>query len=277
VESIYHPEEANEFRAKHPDIPPELALRVYTSRLIGREPSLVLHGGGNTSVKFRIKNVVGEEQEVLYVKGSGVDLAIIEPAGFVGLDLEPLRKLCRLSALPDEEMENQLKVHKIRFSSPDPSVEALLHAFLPSRYIDHTHADFILALSNQKNGEALLKDALQGKVAILPYLTPGLTLARGALARFEQDPEVEAMVVAHHGIFTFGEDAQTSYERMIRYVGRAEAYVKEKMRSRDFGVPREDLPSPRDLPGATARLNQGVRGACAFKDKGGHLRRFYAR
>ncbi len=213
MKNLFDPREAEKFTARYPDIPPELALRVYTSRLIGGDPSLVLHGGGNTSVKLRMKNIVGEFQEVLFVKGSGVDLAAIDPGGFVGLKLEPLRKLRQLSNLPDEEMENQLQTHKIHFSSPDPSVEALLHAFVPSRYIDHTHADSILTLTNQRSGENFLKEALGSEVAILPYLRPGLPLAKGVLERYEENPEIEAVVIAHHGIFTFGEDAKTAYAK----------------------------------------------------------------
>jgi rhamnulose-1-phosphate aldolase/alcohol dehydrogenase len=275
VKNSFDPKEAQKFTARYPDMPPELALRVYTSRLLGGDPSLVLHGGGNTSVKLRVKNIVGEFQEVLFVKGSGVDLATIEPSGFVGLELEPLRKLRKLSNLLDEEMENQLQIHKIHFSSPDPSVEALLHAFVPSRYIDHTHADSILTLTNQRSGENFLKEALGSEVAILPYLTPGLPLAKGVLERHEENPEIEAMVVAHHGIFTFGEDARTAYERMVQYVNKAEAYVKEKARGKPFGITRTDGAPPKDPGAAIARFNQAVRGACAFRDRGGQLRRFY--
>lgn len=275
LKNLFNEKEVQEFVAKYPTIPPELALRIYTSRLIGQDPDLVLHGGGNTSVKIRIKNIVGEEQEVLYVKGSGIDLATIEPLGFVGLELEPLRKLQNLKSLSDEEMENQLLIHKVSFSSPSPSVEALLHAFLPARYIDHAHADFILVLANQKGGEGCLKEALGPKIAIIPYLTPGLPLAQGVRERYEQNPGIEGVVVIHHGIFTFGEDARTSYERMICYVGRAEEYVKAKTEKKVFGSLRKDWIPPEDLASSLARLNQTVRGVCAFRSPGGQLRRFY--
>jgi len=275
MKSLFDPKESKEFIAKFLNLPPDLVLRVYTSRLIGQDPHLVLHGGGNTSVKLRVKNVVGEEQDVLYVKGSGVDLATIEPRGFVGLELNPLRKLQSLPSLADEEMENQLQIHKISFSSPDPSVEALLHAFLPPRYIDHTHADSILILTNQKHGEDFLKEALGPRVAILPYFMPGISLARAVLERYEQNPDVEAIVVIHHGIFTFGEDARTSYERMIEYVNKAETYIGERTRSKVFGSTRVDLAPPRDFSSSVARFNQTVRGACAFRTESNQLRRFY--
>ena len=275
MKNLFNLTEAQEFIAKYPTIPSDLVLRIYTSRLIGKEPRLVLHGGGNTSVKLKVKNIVGEEREVLYVKGSGRDMATMEPSGFVGLELAPLRKLHRLQELADEDMENQLQIHKISFSSPDPSVEALLHAFLPARYIDHTHADSILILSNQKDGDDLLREALGEKVGILPYLTPGIHLAQGVLKRHEQNPRMEAIVVIHHGIFTWGQDAKTSYERMIEYVSRAETFIEERTRKKALGTPRLDLASPKDFLFSVARFNQAVRGACAFRIRDGRLRRFY--
>jgi len=276
MKSLFDPKESQQFITRYPSIPPDLALRVYTSRLIGQDPDLVLHGGGNTSVKLRGKNVLGEEQEILYVKGSGIDLATIEPGGFVGLEWDPLRKLRVLSTLGDEEMENQLQIHKIQSSSPDPSVEVLLHAFLPHRYIDHTHADLILALTNQKQWKDLLKEALGPQVAILPYLTPGLALAKGVLKEYEDDPKVEAVVVAQHGIFTFGEDARTAYERMVDYVGRAEAFLKRKAHGRALGGSPAESKPPEGMVASLARFNQAIRGACAFRSAEGRRRRFYA-
>lgn len=275
MKSLFDPREAEEVRAAYPHTPPELAARVYTSRLIGRDPSLVLHGGGNTSVKVRLKNLVGEERDVLFVKGSGGDLGAIGPEGFTGLELEPLRKLKALEKIADREMENELAVRKIVSAAPDPSVEALLHAFLPHRYIDHTHADVFLVLSHLQDGEALLEEALGAKAVVLPYLTPGLLLAKGVLQRYEEDPQAEAIAVAHHGIFTFGEDARASYERMIACVSRAEDFLAARAAGKSFGHPRGDLSAPLNLPSAVARFNQAVRGACAFQNSQGRLRRFY--
>jgi rhamnose utilization protein RhaD (predicted bifunctional aldolase and dehydrogenase)/NAD(P)-dependent dehydrogenase (short-subunit alcohol dehydrogenase family) len=172
-------------------------------------------------------------------------------------------------------MENQLQVHKISFSSPNPSVEALLHAFLPFRYIDHTHADSILVLTNQKQGEDFLREALGPKASILPYLMPGLLLAKGVLERYKQNPGVEAIVVIHHGIFTFGDEARASYERMIHFVSKAERFIAERVCGRAFRTLRTDLAPPRDLALSIARFSQAVRGTCAFQTEGGQLRRFY--
>ena len=261
MKDLFREEDAAAAVASHTDCPKELALRVYTSRLIGSDPSLVLHGGGNTSVKVRAHNIVGEEQEILYVKGSGADLATIATTDFVGLDLSPLRALRRLEFLSDEELENQLRIHKIQATSPDPSVEALLHAFLPHRYVDHTHADSILVLTHQPQGRDLIREALGPRVAVLSYTMSGLSLAKEVAAAHENEPGIEAIVILHHGVFTFAESAEGSYRRMIDCVSRAEAYIRRRggsdpvLRSEN-GLGREDERS-------AARVLQTLRGACA--------------
>jgi len=276
MKNLFDEKDSQEFVARYPAIPAELAVRTYTSRLIGKESGLVLHGGGNSSVKIRMQNILGEPREVLFVKGSGVDLATIEPGGFAGLELDPLRKLRRLQDLSEKEMENELQIHKISFPTPDPSVEALLHAFLPARYVDHTHADAILTLTNLKQAEDFLREALGPKASLLPYVRPGILLAKGVLERYEQSPGVEAIVVMNHGIFTFGDDARASYERMIYYVSQAERFIAGKMRGKVLRPLRADLAPPADLPRSVARFCQAVRGACAFRTEGGLLRRFCA-
>jgi len=275
VKSLYNENEAKAVIARSPEVPPELALRAYTSRLLGADPSLVLHGGGNTSVKLRAGNILGEMREILFIKGSGIDLAAIEPSGFVGLELEPLRKLRELDSLDDEEMENQLQVRKISFRSPFPSVEVLLHAFLPPRFIDHTHAEAILILTSQPDGADILKETLGAKTAFLPYCRPGLALAKAGLREYGQNPEMEALVVAGHGIFTFGEEARTAYERMASLVAKADGFIRRKTRGRTSRpVPREGSARKKD-EAFLARLTQTIRGAAAFRTKEGGLRRFY--
>ncbi len=274
----YNDIEAKEFIQKYSDVPEELALRVYTSRLIGKESDLVLHGGGNTSVKLKMANILGDEQDILYVKGSGEDMAIIEPQGFTGLDLNYIQRFRTLESLTDEDMENQLKIRKIDPYSPDPSVEAILHAFLPHKYIDHTHADSILILTNQKNGQEVVKQALGPKVAVIPYIKSGFPLAIGVIESFENNPDAEAIVVLNHGIFTFGNDAKTSYKQMIDYVSRAESYIDLKLETRNLKL--ELAGSSAAIPGSdfnkkAARLVQAVRGACAHQGPDGKLRRFY--
>src|SRR4051812_37568857 len=154
-----------------------LGARVYTSRLLGRDKSLVLHGGGNTSVKLRENDVFGEARDVLYVKGSGSDLATIEPAGFAPVALAAMQKLARLSALTDRQMVNELSIHRLRADAPSPSVETLLHALLPHAYVDHTHADAVLSISNSPDGEKQIREIYGDRVVIVPYVMAGFQLA----------------------------------------------------------------------------------------------------
>ena len=212
----------------------ELALRVYTSRLIGRDPDLVMHGGGNTSLKGTVTTLVGEKVEALFVKGSGWDLDAIEPPGLPAVDLAHLRKLRALGALSDEEMVNQLRTHLFDAGAPNPSVETLLHAFLPHRFIDHTHADIALVLTNQPRAEAeeMVREAFGPRWAIVPYIMPGFALAKLAAEVFERDANVEGLVLLNHGLFTFADDAPTAYQRMIAGVDRAERFVRARARER---------------------------------------------
>ncbi|HIJ89271.1 MAG: bifunctional aldolase/short-chain dehydrogenase [Desulfobulbaceae bacterium] len=225
MKNRYDEKEAQAFVGAYPNCLPELALRVYTSRLLGAEEDLVLHGGGNTSVKGRITNLVGEEQDILYIKGSGWDLGIIAPQGFPGLDLAYLRKLRLVQDLSDAEMVNQFRTHLLDAASPNPSIETLVHAFLPHRFIDHTHADAIVSLTNREDAKTHLHEALGENIGILPFIMPGLPLARAMAELYESRPEVDCIVLKNHGIFTFGDDAKTAYDRMIDYVSRAEAYL----------------------------------------------------
>ncbi|MCP4692286.1 MAG: bifunctional aldolase/short-chain dehydrogenase, partial [Desulfobacterales bacterium] len=273
MDNLFNKEDRERFMAERADYPKELAQRVYTSRLIGGVPDLVLHGGGNTSLKLKMKNIVGEENEILFVKGSGKDMASIEPDGFSSLFLAPLKKLRKLPSLTGEEMNNQLKIHRASGDSPNPSVEALLHAFLPHKYIDHTHADSILILTNQARGEEMVKEALGPKVAVLPYTMSGLPLAKAAADLYERNTDVEAMVVMNHGVFTFGEDCKTAYERMIRCVTRAEEYIRDRILDKPLTTPLESLAPIKDPAASAARCAQALRGACACKDAGGRPRR----
>jgi len=165
-----------------------VALRVYTSRLIGADSSLVLHGGGNTSVKAQHQNLLGDSVEAIFVKGSGWDLGSIEPAGLPGLDLAYLVRLRELDALSDEEMVNQLRTHLFDAGAPTPSVETLLHAFLPHRFVDHSHADAVLAVTNQSDAEDRAAEALGAGVIALPYIMPGFPLAKAVAEAYGPMP-----------------------------------------------------------------------------------------
>ena len=200
----------------------DLALRVYTSRLLGGEPKLVLHGGGNTSVKTVVKDLLDEEAEVLCVKGSGWDMAAIEPAGLPAVRLAPLRKLRARATLSDEEMVRVQRANLIDPGAPNPSVETLLHAFLPHKYVDHTHSTAVLAIADQPDAAERCADLYGRRMGLVPYIMPGFLLAKKAAEVFENDPEVEGLVLLKHGIFTFGDTAREAYERMIAAVSLAE-------------------------------------------------------
>jgi len=207
-----------------------LKERIYTSRLLGKNTNLVLHGGGNTSVKTQVKNLFGDLEEVLYVKGSGWDLATIEEAGFPAVKLNTLLRLAQLDELSDTDMVRQQKSAMLDPSAPTPSVEAILHAIIPFKFVDHTHADAIVTLSNTVDGEAHLRDLFSDRVLFVPYVMPGFILAKQVrdLIRDIDWSKLQGMVLLHHGVFTFSDDAKTSYEHMIDLVTCAENYILEQ-------------------------------------------------
>ncbi|MCW5695668.1 MAG: bifunctional aldolase/short-chain dehydrogenase [Bauldia sp.] len=203
----------------------DIALRVYTTRLLGRDPALVLHGGGNTSVKTRVKDALGTEHEVLCVKGSGWDMGDIEPAGLPAVRLDALRRLRALTALSDEEMVNQQRLALLDSKAPNPSVETLLHAFLPHKFVDHTHANAILSLVDQPDSAALAAEIFGDEMAFLPWIFPGFDLSIAASEAFERGRHVKGLILDRHGIFTFADTAREAYELMIAMVSRAEARI----------------------------------------------------
>ncbi len=239
----------------------DVALRVYTTRLLGRDPKLVLHGGGNTSVKTTAVDLLGAEFDVLRVKGSGWDMADIEPPGLPAVRLAPLRELRGLDALRDEDMVNFQRQNLLDSAAPNPSVETLLHAFLPHRFVDHTHSTAVLSLTDQPNGEELCRDLFADSVGIVPYVMPGFDLARSAATVFENDPDVQALVLLKHGVFTFGETARETYEKMIDIVSRVEGRLA-RGRKRAFA----SAALPRKLLTA-AEVAPILRGACAIEDE----------
>ena len=239
---------------------PDVALRVYTTRLLGADPKLVLHGGGNTSVKTVAADLLGAEVEVLCVKGSGWDMADIEPPGLPAVRLDPLRRLRRLDALSDEDMVDFERQNLLDSRAPTPSVEALLHAFLPHKFVDHTHSTAVLSLTNQPDGDAMCRDLLGGRVGIVPYVMPGFDLAKWAAQVYESDPEVRGLVLLKHGLFTFGETAREAYEEMIGIVSSVEQRLA-RGRKRVFA----SAPMPAE-PMTASEVAPIVRGACAVAD-----------
>ena len=246
--------------ARYASLGRDLALRVYTTRLLGQDPRLVLHGGGNTSVKTRLTDLNGDDVDVLCVKGSGWDMAAIEPAGLPAVRLAPLLKLRGRENLSDEEMVRLQRANLIDPAAPNPSVEALLHAFIPHKFVDHTHSTAVLALTDQADGEALCREVFGARVGYVPYVMPGFGLAKAAAQAFDANPSVEGLVLVKHGIFSFGADARQSYERMIALVDAAETYIAKNRRRTLVSA---KLPAH---PASLADVAPIVRGACALPD-----------
>jgi rhamnose utilization protein RhaD (predicted bifunctional aldolase and dehydrogenase)/NAD(P)-dependent dehydrogenase (short-subunit alcohol dehydrogenase family) len=222
MKNFWNESDAKNFLKAFAYIGEDIALRTYSARLIGQDRTLVLHGGGNTSVKTSMPAITGEPVSVLCVKGSGWDLETIEPAGHPAVRLDALRRLRILRKLSDEEMVNQLRINMLDAGGPNPSVESLLHAFLPHKFIDHSHADAVLSLVDQPDGGKIVRDWVGDRMGIVPYIMPGFALAKLAAEVYEKNRSVEGLILLKHGIFTFGDSAEQSYERMIRWVGNAE-------------------------------------------------------
>jgi rhamnose utilization protein RhaD (predicted bifunctional aldolase and dehydrogenase)/NAD(P)-dependent dehydrogenase (short-subunit alcohol dehydrogenase family) len=247
----------------------DLALRVYSTRLLGRDPNLVLHGGGNTSVKTRVKDLLGEDAEVLCVKGSGWDMANIEPAGMPAVRLEPLRKLRARTTMPDEDMVRVQRAGLVDPQAPNPSVETLLHAFVPHKFVDHTHATAILSLIDQADSEVLCTQTFGNRLGFVPYIMPGFALAKKAAEVFEKNPNVDGLILDKHGIFTFGNDAREAYERMIEFVTLAEDHLRKKGNAQ---FARARVP---DQIAAASEVAPIIRGACTLRNafgEGAHKR-----
>ena len=219
--------------------PRDLAIRVYTTRLLGQVPALVLHGGGNTSVKTEWRDLDGAAIDVVCVKGSGWDMATIEPPGLPAVHLAPLQALTRFEQLSDEDMVREQRRLLIDPGAPTPSVEAILHAGLPFKHVDHTHANAIVALTNQPHGEALIRELFPDAL-VVPYVMPGFALAKTCERMFAAAPTRAGMILLKHGIFTFHDDPRDSYEQMIAMIDKAE---RRAARGRAHPFSAIELPS----------------------------------
>ncbi|MDB5863529.1 MAG: short-chain dehydrogenase [Betaproteobacteria bacterium] len=254
MKSLWNDAEASQYSG-------DLLQRVYTSQLLGRDHTLVLHGGGNTSVKIREPMVTGEEEDILYVKGSGWDLETIREEGFAPVRLPHLVKLSKLDSLSDPQMMNELSTQVTRAGAPAPSVETILHAILPYKYVDHTHADAVLAVTNTADGEKHVREIFGDDVVVIPYIMPGFDLAGLCASRFARDARAATtgMVLMNHGVFSFGATARESYERMISLVTRAERFLEGRGAS---GVapsgPGPVTGSPRELAALRRELSDAA-------------------
>ncbi|HUV49584.1 MAG TPA: bifunctional aldolase/short-chain dehydrogenase [Anaerolineae bacterium] len=222
MKSLWNDNEAKSFLGN------PLELRAYTSRLLGRESGLVLHGGGNTSLKAEIKNLFGDIEEVLYIKGSGLDLKTIQAAGFAPVKLEALKRMVELERLSDTDMLRLQKTAMIDYLAPNPSIEAILHAIIPFKYVDHTHADAVVTITNNEKGKRLIREIYKDSVLIVPYVMSGFILAKKVyeMTRNINWHEIKGIILMNHGVFTFSDNAKASYKQMIHLVSLAEDYLQ---------------------------------------------------
>lgn len=222
MENLWNAEQAQSLDAT------DLALRVYSSNLLGQSDDLVLHGGGNASVKSTCCDVFGQQIEIIYVKGSGCDLKTMVAKDFTPLELSHLQRLATLDDLSDGDMVREINRAMLDIEAPHPSLETILHAVIPYKFVDHTHADAIVTISNSHNGLKRLQSVYGSGVLILPYAKPGFALAKQvfeAIKEIDLDA-LEGIILSGHGVFTFAEVAKASYDNMIALVNKAEAYLK---------------------------------------------------
>jgi rhamnose utilization protein RhaD (predicted bifunctional aldolase and dehydrogenase) len=217
----------------------DIDLRVYSSNLLGQNDELVLHGGGNTSVKS-----VVDGEDILYVKGSGWDLISIKAEGFAPVKLNTLKDMAKLDYLSDTDMVSKQKEAMIDKSAPNPSVEAILHAIIPFKFVDHTHADAVVTISNSKDGIKNIQKVFPNFL-IIPYIMPGFILAQ-KIYEMSKDLDwnsLDGIILHNHGIFTFDNDAKISYTKMIDAVTKAEIFLDKfaKIELKDY--PKTVIPN----------------------------------
>jgi rhamnose utilization protein RhaD (predicted bifunctional aldolase and dehydrogenase)/NAD(P)-dependent dehydrogenase (short-subunit alcohol dehydrogenase family) len=246
-------------RCSRDQIDRDFALRIYSTRLLGEVGELVQHGGGNTSLKTATTDIFGENVAALRVKASGAEMATIEASGFAAVRLDRMQKLRTRAALSEREMARLLRASLLDPEAPNPSVEVLLHAFLPHKFVDHTHASAVLTLTDQPNAEAICNEVYGVRIGFVPYAMPGLPLARLASEVYHKAPRVEGLLLEKHGLFTFGESARESYERMIALVSLAEEHIARRRKAVFVSV---SLPKSIAPVAAVAPV---VRGACSRK------------
>ena len=247
----------------------DVAIRTYTTRLLGSVPQLVLHGGGNTSVKTTLIDHDGTSVEALCVKGSGWDMGKIEPAGLPALRLAPLKAMVGYETLSDDDMVMLQRRLLLDPAAPNPSVEAILHAILPFKHVDHTHANAIVALTNQPKGEAIIRD-LFPEMIVVPYVMPGFDLSKACLEAFSRRPTAPGMILLKHGIFTWSDDPREAYENMIAAIDRAEKRIAEGQAS-PFGR----FVAPAQSLAPVGEIAPILRGALALPEQEeGRFRRF---
>jgi len=240
-----------------------ITQRLYTAHLIGRDASLVLHGGGNVSVKTTHKNVLGENVEAIYVKASGANLSKLSPQELTPLDLQRLRTMRQIESLTDDQLRDAYRLCCLDANAATPSIETLLHAFLPHRFVDHSHADAVLTLTNQPNGHALIREALSDSIGIIEYIRPGWQLAKAVATLCDNKPNLTGVVLMKHGLVTFGPDAKTAYQTHIDIVQHCETFIEQQTKGKSLTVSATYSQSPETL---IENIAPSIRGLLSLKN-----------
>lgn len=217
--------EAERYIERYAHAGEDLALRIYTSHLLGKQPRLVLHGGGSASVKSRIQEITGETTEVLYIQGRSQDLASIDIDGFAACRLERLLRLCELETLDDGRMLAEISSHTISPRALVPSAETLAHALLPGKYVDHSHAHAVLSILARPEPDKIVDDIWNGRARFLPRIVSGFALARAIRDILGEIADIDILLLDKHGVFTWGDSARDSYHRMIHAVEEATKWI----------------------------------------------------
>src|SRR4029079_1212738 len=194
---------------------------VYRSNLLGADRALANQGGGNTSAKQTVPDHLGREVRVLWVKGSGTDLATIGVAGFAGLRLEELLPVRGRVEMDDAAMVEYLLRSAIRPDQPRPSIETLLHAFIPAAHVDHTHPDAVIALTSTPDGRRLTAEAFGAEAVWLDYERPGFAMSRRLAGLLESAPQARAVLLERHGLVTWGATSEETYRATTEFAPRA--------------------------------------------------------
>jgi rhamnose utilization protein RhaD (predicted bifunctional aldolase and dehydrogenase)/NAD(P)-dependent dehydrogenase (short-subunit alcohol dehydrogenase family) len=205
-----------------------LEYLAYSSRIMGSEPDLALHGGGNTSYKSIIRDITGENRNALFIKTSGCELSAMTTGDFVALDLDYIQRLEKQQSLTDLQMAEEFCMHMLQFHQSHASVETLLHAFLPFACISHTHPTAVLALTDRENGDTVVREALGDDIAVIGYARVGLDLAKAAAKAVRERSSCSGLVIMHHGLVCWGKTARESYDATIKIVNRAETYLSKR-------------------------------------------------
>jgi len=261
VKSLWQEEKASQLASGLDEL-------VYRSNLIGTDRAVCNWGGGNTSMKTTEKDFRGRDVEVMWVKGSGSDLATMKAHNFTGLRVDDIRPLLDKEEMPDEEMVEYLSHCMIDSKHPRASIETLLHAFLPFKHVDHTHPDAIISLCCADNGKQIAEEIYGNRFVWVPYIRPGFTLSKMIAEGVKNNPNAELVLMEKHGLVVWGDTAQESYEKTISIINEAESYINSKINAEQtFGGAKYESLTEEDAKEILAAVMPVIRGAVSEEKK----------